>query len=125
MTKTLWEGDPVTIIVDPAGMTLTADDVEKVQKIREDYKGVKIMSASHIQKEWRRRWKEAKIVYIQMFTGSVEILTKDGATLGSFSGSDEYGGHVNNVWKVTVRPQREDHPEKVWQLWTSYSEVKS
>jgi len=123
MTEILWEGEPVTIVVNPADMTLSADDIEKVQRIREDYKNVKIMAASHIQKEWRRRWKEAKIVYIQMFTGSVEILTKDGATLGSFSGSDEYSGHVNNVWKITVRPQKEGYPEEVWQLWTSYNVI--
>jgi hypothetical protein len=122
MTKVLWEGEPVTITVDPAGMTLSAYDDEKIQKIREDYKGVKILSASHIKREWDRRWKEAKIANIEGFDGGVEILTSNGAILGSFSGSDEYGGQVNNVWKITTRPQKEGYPGKIWQLWTSYSD---
>ena len=116
MTEILWEGEPVTITVDPAGMTLSAHDDEKVQKIRDDYKGVKILAASHIRKEWERRWKDAKIVDIEGFEGSVEILTSDGAVLGYFSGSDEYSGQVNNVWKIT----RMKSSEKMWQLWTSY-----
>ena len=116
----LWEGKPVAITVDPAGMTLFAYDDEKVRKIRKEYKGVKILSASHIKKEWERRWKEAKIVDIEGFDGSVEILTSDGAILGFFSGSDEYSGHISNVWKITTRPQKKGYPGKIWQLWTSY-----
>lgn len=120
MTKILWEGEPVTITVDPASMKLTAYDDEKVQKIREDYRGVKILAANHIEKEWERRWKDAKIVDIEGFSGRVEILTSDGATLGSFSGSDEYGGEVHNVWKITLDTQKDSY-SKVWQLWTSYN----
>lgn len=124
-SKTLWEGEPVTITVNPAGMTLFAYDDEKVRRIKEDYKGVKILSATHIKKEWERRWKGAMIVDIEGFDGSVEILTNDGAMLGHFSGSDEYSGYVNNVWKITVKALKEGYPDKVWQLWTSYNLIES
>lgn len=125
MVEILWEGEPVTVVVDPAGMTLFAHDDEKVRKIREDYKGVKILSATRIKLEWERRWKDAKIVEVKDFRGSVEILTHDGTILGSFSGSDEYGGQVHNVWKITTRLQKKGYPETVWQLWTSYNLIES
>lgn len=115
----------MTITVDPAGMELTAYDDEKVRKIKEDYKGVKVLAAaSHIQNEWKRRWKDARIVDIKDFRGVVEILTSDGAMLGYFSGSDEYGGEVNNVWKITLT-RKGRYPEKIWQLWTSYNLIES
>lgn len=114
----------MTISVDPAGMKLTAYDDEKVRRISEDYKGVKLV-ADHTRKEWRRRWKNALIVDVEDFRGSVEILTHDGTILGSFSGSDEYGGQVHNVWKITTRLQKKGYPETVWQLWTSYNLIES
>uniref|UniRef100_A0A6M3LWA5 Uncharacterized protein n=1 Tax=viral metagenome TaxID=1070528 RepID=A0A6M3LWA5_9ZZZZ len=113
----LWQGQPLTITVDPAGMTLHSYDEEKVRKIKDDYKDVKILSATHLKKEWERRWKDAKIVEIEGFDGSVEILEWGGDVLASFSGSDEYSGHVNAVWKITVKTHK---GEKTWQLWTSY-----
>lgn len=118
----LWQGQPLSITVDPAGMTLHSYDEEKVRKIKEDYKDIKILSAKHITKEWDRRWKEARVVDIQGFTGSVDILTWGGDVIASFSGSDEYSGHVNDVWKITVKTQMDRRTilDKTWQLWTSH-----
>jgi hypothetical protein len=126
LRTTLWEGDPVTITVDPASMVLSAYDDEKVRKIREDYKDVKVFSATHIHKEWKRRWAEAKLVEVEDFDGRVEILTNDGTILGRFSGSDEYSGQVNNVWKITLKTtHKRQYSERTWQLWTSYNLIES
>lgn len=55
--------------------------------------------------------------------GSVEILDIFGNEMAAFSGSDEYSGHVELVWKIT-RKRNHRHPEDVWlsdiQLWTLY-----
>ena len=123
LPKTLWEGPPVTVEVDPADMILRSLDRKKMQKIADDYKGVKILANDHIHKEWKRRFKEAMILEIKEFNGDVEILTKEGKKLAFFSGSDEYSGHVNNVWKITARPQKEGYPDKIWSLWTTYEET--
>ena len=113
--KTLWEGEPLTVIVSPAEGELRAYDEEEVERLRSDYHGVKILSNTHIHKEWKRRWKNAKKVSVEDFEGDVEILSKNGTKIAFFSGSDEYSGDVHNVVKITEHVRKGD---KIHQLWT-------
>ena len=112
MNETLWEGEPTEFSVDPASMTLTAWNRERLKELRE----------RHMKEEGYgfsdEEWASCKIAEIEKFMGNVEILTEDGKELAFFSGSDEYGGHVNGVWKITTRLQKEGYPDKIWQLWT-------
>jgi len=57
------------------------------------------------------------------FHGCVEILSLLGNEIASFSGSDEYSGHVELVWKIT-RKRHHRYPDDLGlsdiQLWTLY-----
>jgi len=61
--------------------------------------------------------------HLAKFYGSVEILSVLGNEIASFSGSDEYSGTVELVWKITQK-RNHRHPEDEWlsdiQLWTLY-----
>ena len=111
--KTLWEGEPTRITVNPASMVLTAWNKDRIEELRKKY--WKIEGGAFTAKEWD----SCRIVEIREFTGEVEVLTKDGKRLAVFSGSDEYGGHVNNVWKITQRLYKEGLPDLVFGLWTT------
>ena len=118
-TILLWEDreHPVEITVDPADMTLTAWDEAKIKQMREDYRNVKVYAVDYLSREYQRRWKEAKIVEISDFTGSLDIVNKDEVLIAHFSGSDEYGGFVRNVWRITEKKDLEE--DKTFQLWVS------
>jgi len=117
--KTLWEGEPLTVIVSPADGELKALDEEKVERIRSDYRGVKIIGNTAIHKEYKRRWEDAKKIAIKDFEGDVEILSREGVKIAFFSGSDEYAGDVWEVWKITKREGR----NKAFQLWTTFAQT--
>ena len=61
--------------------------------------------------------------HLANFYGSVEIVGILGDEIASFSGSDEYSGTVELVWKIT-RKRHHKHPEDDMladvQLWTLF-----
>jgi len=61
--------------------------------------------------------------HLAEFRGGVEILSLFGNEIAFFSGSDEYSGHVELVWKIT-RKRHHRYPNDLGlanvQLWTLF-----
>jgi len=91
----------VRVSVNPGDMTLVAWDREMRASFREEHRksgGQKYLSKEEVE--------ACKIFEIEHFQGSFEVLGISGEVIACLSGSDEYGGGVNGVHRVTSTMRR-------------------